>query len=38
MSRKLCPASDSVCKKCSKKGHWAKACRSYESLGSLQET
>ena len=24
--RKLCPASDSTCNKCSKKGHWAKAC------------
>ena len=31
--RKFCPASDSVCKKCSKKGHWAKACRSRENRG-----
>ena len=35
--RKLCPASDSVCKKCSKKGHWAKACRSHANLGSLSK-
>ena len=33
-SRKLCPASDSTCNKCSKKGHWAKACRSGENWGS----
>ena len=29
--RNLCPASDSVCRKCSKKGHWAKACRGRDS-------
>ena len=27
-SWQMCPASDSICNKCSKKGHWAKACRS----------
>ena len=27
-SRQSCPASESICNNCSKKGHWAKACRS----------
>ena len=30
----MCPASDFTCNKCSKKGHWAKACRSGENWGS----
>ena len=33
LPRKFCPASDSVCKKSFKKGHWAKACRSRENRG-----
>ena len=27
-ARKDCPAKDSLCKKCQKKGHWAAVCRS----------
>ena len=27
-SRQSCPASQSICNNCLKKGHWAKACRS----------
>ena len=27
-SRQSCPASESICNNCSKKGNWAKACRS----------
>ena len=27
-NRVLCPASNSICKKCSKKGHWASVCLS----------
>ena len=30
-SRQFCPASESICNNCSKKGHWAKACRSQAS-------
>ena len=27
-ARSICPAREAVCRKCSKKGHWAKVCRS----------
>ncbi|CAB4002612.1 Transposon Tf2-6 poly [Paramuricea clavata] len=30
-SRQFCPASESICNNCSKKGHGAKACRSQAS-------
>ena len=35
--RKFCQASESVCKMCSKKGHWVKACCSRENWGSSSE-
>lgn len=34
--RSKCPARNSECRKCGKKGHWAKACKSFaESLGAV---
>ena len=32
--RSVCPARDSICSSCNKKGHWAKVCKSSNNRGS----
>ena len=36
--RRNCPAKDSVCNKCGKKGHWSKVCRSQTAAARQEDT